>query len=72
MASDRAELARKEMLRTEEGRARLEREAYEAKPKGECPNCRTILPLDAESCTNATCGATFFAIGGWRIKPLST
>lgn len=58
--------------RTEEGRLRLEREAEAAKPKGTCPNCQRVQPLDSEKCPDAKCGATFTATGGWRVMPLAT
>ncbi|WP_102905938.1 hypothetical protein [Variovorax sp. B2] len=70
LAAERIERERVEQLKTEEGRLRLEREAYEAKPKGTCPNCDTVVLLDAESCPSQRCGATFTAPGGWRVKPL--
>lgn len=72
MAEKRDELERNELRETAEGRARLEREAYAALPKGTCPSCKTVQPLNSEDCVNTRCGANFTspAPGAWRVQPL--
>lgn len=59
-----------ELRLTEAGRSILEARAYEAKPKGSCPNCDAILPLDTAVCPHENCEAILDAEGGWRLKPL--
>ena len=65
----RADAARAELASTQEGRERLAQEAYEALPKGTCPNCDAVVPLAAEKCK---CGANFTARDGWRVLPLKS
>lgn len=71
-ATERAAHEADDLRKTEEGRAWLARQAYEAMPKGTCPNCGTVIPLDAALCPVPKCGASFDAPDGWRIKPLGT
>jgi RNA polymerase subunit RPABC4/transcription elongation factor Spt4 len=42
--------------------------AIEVKPKGVCPNCEQIIPLDSLECEK--CSATFGPNAAWKIRPL--
>lgn len=44
-----------------------EQRAYAMKPKGSCPNCKAIIPLDSESCPK--CKAQFGPGAAWQIRP---
>ncbi|SCX58807.1 zinc ribbon domain-containing protein [Variovorax sp. EL159] len=72
LADERNRRAADELRQTEEGRALLAQQAYDALPKGTCPNCGTVIPLDSPICPQPKCGASFDAPDGWRIKPLAT
>lgn len=41
--------------------------ADQNKPKGICPNCDQIIPLDTVECK---CGARFGPMSTWKIKPV--
>lgn len=71
LADERHRLATEALRQTEEGRALLAQQAYDALPKGTCPNCGTVIPLDSAICPQPKCGASFDAPDGWRIKPLA-
>ncbi|MGQ2997117.1 zinc ribbon domain-containing protein [Variovorax sp.] len=71
LADERHRLMVDELRQSEEGRALLAKQAYDAIPKGTCPNCQAVIPLDSAVCPMAKCGASFDAPDGWRIKPLS-
>lgn len=45
-----------------------EERAYELLPKGICPNCYSVQPLDSEECPS--CKAIFDSSSAWRLKPL--
>lgn len=70
IANERSRREAEELQKTEEGRAFLAQQAYDALPKGICPNCAAVIPLDSAVCPIAKCGASFDAPDGWRIKPL--
>lgn len=72
IANERSRIEAEELRKTEEGRALLARQAYDALPKGTCPNCNSVIPLDSSVCPLPKCGASFDAPDGWRIKPLAT
>ncbi len=38
-------------------------------PKGQCPNCRKVIPLSSSECKH--CGAQFGARSSWRVLPKS-
>ena len=42
--------------------------AYTAIPKGTCPNCDAVIPLESQSCPK--CSANFEKGAAWRIRPL--
>lgn len=41
--------------------------ADEKKPKGICPNCEQLIPIDTVECK---CGARFGPMSTWKIKPV--
>ncbi len=43
--------------------------AYALLPKGTCPNCKTVIPLNAVTCPK--CRAEFGPHSGWRVTPIS-
>ena len=45
-----------------------EEKAYELLPKGVCPNCSTVQPLDSEECPS--CKAIFDNSSAWKLTPL--
>ncbi len=45
-----------------------EERAYELLPKGICPNCNAVQPLDSEECSS--CKAIFDSSSAWRLTPL--
>ena len=45
-----------------------EERAYALLPKGQCPNCDTVLPLTMEACPR--CRAMFGPNSAWRLVPL--
>lgn len=63
------ERAAKERSREAElARLTAEQRAYELLPKGRCPNCESVIPLQSEKCPK--CHAIFTADAGWRVLPL--
>ena len=62
---------RKAELVDEQELASAEQERLESlKPKGRCPNCKTVIQLDSEHCPN--CKATFGSGSAWVIAPLTS
>lgn len=47
---------------------RFKQDTLENGPKGQCPNCETIIPLYSESC--AKCKAAFGVGSAWRVTPV--
>jgi hypothetical protein len=45
-----------------------EQRAYEALPKGKCPNCKAVIPLSAAECPQ--CRAAFGPESAWKVLPL--
>ena len=39
------------------------------RPKGQCPSCEAVIPLDVQECPK--CKALFGQGSAWKIKPLS-
>jgi RNA polymerase subunit RPABC4/transcription elongation factor Spt4 len=50
-------------------KADAELQVYALKPKGICPNCKTNIPLDSESCPK--CKAAFGPGSTWKVEPLN-
>ena len=46
------------------------RAAGEAGPLGTCPNCETVIPVDAPECPE--CNALFGTGSEWKVEPLRT
>lgn len=47
---------------------RLQQESLENGPKGQCPNCDSIIPLAVESCPK--CKASFGIGSAWKVTPV--
>ena len=45
-----------------------EQRAYEALPKGKCPQCKAIIPSASQTCPK--CGADFTHPQGWKVLPI--
>jgi len=39
-------------------------------PRGQCPNCDSVIPLNSTECPNQKCKALFGAQGGFKVKPV--
>jgi hypothetical protein len=65
--AEAAALAAQENAARELALAEETRKLNELKPKGTCPNCEAIIPLDSSRCK---CSAEFGPNSAWKIKPL--
>lgn len=52
----------------ESARLHKQQQAYELTPKGTCPNCYSIIPLESETCPR--CKALFGPGSAWSVTPL--
>jgi phosphate/sulfate permease len=68
LARERLQAETELLKRTEEGRAVLAQKFHDAKPKGHCPNCDALIPLDSAVCPGSRCGARFDSPNGWRVQ----